>query len=143
MQTFLELLVAQSRAPEVVVNGQLDAALTQLDSMIARLAEDVAVEYYGPDIGINAGKEVYKLVVRQHEWQIHEPAWSLRVCTALPHAGWRADWAIQGASRLRKKNIVKALPAFFVGFAAAITQAGKAETNAGSRILQLSKLFSE
>lgn len=138
---FLDLLATQARAPQVRIDDALDAALTQLDHMLTNLARDLQVEYYGPAIGVDAGREVYRLVVRAHEWRIHQHEWSLKICTALPHAGWRADWAIQSAARRRKILVVQALPEFFVGYYAAVCAAGKQDTNAGRRLGELARRF--
>lgn len=141
MQTFITDLARASRAETVRMTADLDAALTQLDNMMAGLARELQVEYYGPAIGIGEGRDVYRLVVRAHEWEIKQPSWSLKVCTALPHAQWRADWAVQGTSRQRKSLIVRALPAFFTGFAEAIAQAGKGDSSAGRRVQELARHF--
>lgn len=141
MQAFVDLLINRSRANVVDVDAALDDALIRLDALLADIAGQLTVEYYGPAVGIDAGRDVYKLVVRQHEWRIHEKTWSAKVCTALPHAQWRADWAMQGTGRLRKQLIVKALPAFFSGYAAAAVAAGKSETIAGRRLAELAALF--
>jgi len=141
MHTFIDLLIARSRTSQPRVDRQLECALTQLDAMLEALAADLQVEHYGPDIGLGAGAHVYRLVVRPHEWHIHKRAWCLRVCTALPHAGWRADWTMQGASRLRKQRIVHRLPDFFSGYADAIRAAGKADTNAGRRAIDVAQQF--
>ena len=141
MQTFIEDLARASRAPALRPDGELDAALTQLDKMMEGLARELEVEYYGPAIGIGAGRDVYRLVVRAHEWEIKRPTWSLKVCTALPHAQWRADWAVQGASRQRKALIVRALPEFFAGFAQAIAEAGKGDSAAGKRVGEIAQRF--
>jgi hypothetical protein len=141
MQAFIDYLAAQSRAPQVRIDMQLDSALAQLDKMMEGLARELQVEYYGPEIGVSEGRHVYRLVVRAHEWEIHNPTWSLKVCTALPHAGWRADWAVQGVARLRKALVVQALPAFFAGYAQAVAEAGKSETKAGQRLAELARAF--
>lgn len=141
MSVSIDVLARASRAPQVAVNPELDAALAGLDRTLAELAPQLAVEYYGPEVGVGKGRHVYRLVVRAHEWQIHQPTWSLRVCTALPHAGWRADWTIQGASRLRKQNIVRVLPEFLAGYAEAVRDAGKQDTDAGRTLRQLATLF--
>ncbi|MHB8454306.1 MAG: hypothetical protein ACYDDO_06330 [Acidiferrobacterales bacterium] len=142
MSTFIELLVARSRASKPRVDIELERALAQFDAMLEQLAADLQVEHYGPDIGLGAGAHVYRMVVRSHEWQLSKRMWSLRICTALPHARWRADWAIQGASRLRKQKIVRSLPDFLCGYARAIQAAGKAGTNSGQRVLELARQFS-
>ncbi len=141
MQPFVKHLIVQSCAQTVRVDEELDTALAQLDALLARLAGDLQVEYYGPEIGVAAGRHVYRLVVRAHEWEINDLTWSLKVCTALPHARWRADWAVHGVGRLRKPLVVQALPAFFAGYAAAIRAAGRAETPAGRQVTELAGAF--
>lgn len=141
MQPFIEHLISQSRAQKVGVDEELDAALARLDAQLAQLAGELQVEYYGPEIGVAAGRHVYRLVVRAHEWEINNPTWSLKVCTALPHARWRADWAVQGVSRLRKPLVVQALPAFFAGYAEAIAVAGRADTPAGRQVMEFARAF--
>ncbi len=142
MTPFIELLVARSRASMPRVDLDLERALVQFDAMLEQLAADLQVEHYGPEIGLGAGAQVYRMVVRPHEWHLGKRMWSLRICTALPHARWRADWAIQGASRLRKQKIVSGLPDFLCGYASAIQAAGKAATNSGQRVLELARRFS-
>lgn len=139
--TFVELLAARARDAEFVVDAQLDRALAQLDRTLAQLAAELRVEYFGPHVGVGAGRAVYRLVVREHRFRYDELAWSLKVCTALPHAQWRADWAIQGVSRARKILIVRALPAFFAGYASALTQAGCHESGAARRVRALAAIF--
>lgn len=140
MKDFIALLVEQSRLQSVAINPALDDALTHLDHALAGLCEAVQVEYRGPYVGVET-LLAHQMVVRQHEWKIHQPAWSMKICAAAPAANCRAEWPIQGVSRLRKALVVKALPEFFAGFAAAITQAGKDGTAAGQRVLELSRRF--
>jgi hypothetical protein len=141
MSTFIDFLAAQSRAPEIAPDAPLDAALARLDRMLAELAAELEVEYYGPEVGIAAGRQVYRLVVRRHTWRILAPGWSLKICTALPHAGWRADWPVQGAGRLRQRAVVRALPAFFAGYREAVRAAGRADSPAGRRVAELAARF--
>lgn len=141
MHAFVDLLVARSRTSPPAVDAQLDDALARLDAMLTDIIGALQVEYYGPEVGVGAGRHVYRLVARAHEWEIGHHRWSLRVCTALPHAKWRADWILQAASRQRKQQIVAALPAFFAGYAQAVIAAGKADTHAGRRVLALAQRF--
>ncbi len=141
METFIDLLVKRGHAAEPHVDQELERALIRLDVMLEALAAELQVEYFGPEVGLGAGANVYRLVVRAHEWDGLKQAWSARVCTALPHAGWRAAWTLHGASRLRKRIIVCCLPEFFHGYAQAILAAGKAHTNAGVRVLDLARRF--
>ena len=85
--------------------------------------------------------KVHRMMVRSHEWKIHHCAWSMKIRCATPQGGWRAEWAIQGAGRLRKKSVIQALPEFFRGYAAAVQAAGKTHTAAGKRSVQLARDF--
>ena len=134
MKNFINHLVAQSRLGTVTVNATLDDALTHLDNMLAGLAEALQVEYLGPYVGVET-LLAHRMVVRPHEWKIHQPSWSMKICSAIPEANYRAEWPAQGSSRLRKKLIVKALPEFFAGYAEAVRTAGKIDTPAGQRLL--------
>lgn len=140
MKDFIRHLAEQSRLDTVPVNTALDDALTHLDNMLAGIAAALQVEYIGPYVGVET-LNAHAMVVRAHEWQIHQPSWSMKICSAIPEANYRAEWPAQGASRLRKRLIVKALPAFFAGYAAAVRQAGKADTAAGQRVIALEQQF--
>ena len=134
MKNFINHLVAQSRLGTVTVNATLHDALTHLDNMLAGLAEALQVEYLGPYVGVET-LLAHRMVVRPHEWKIHQPSWSMKICSAIPEANYRAEWPAQGSSRLRKQLIVKALPEFFAGYAEAVRTAGKIDTPAGQRLL--------
>jgi hypothetical protein len=67
----------------------------------------------------------------------------LKVCVAAPEANCRAEWPVQGVSRLRKVRVIKALPEFFAGFSAAVKAAGKADSPAGQRIAELAQRFNQ
>lgn len=140
MKDFIAFLVEQSRLENVPVNAALDDALTHLDNMLTGLGEALQVAYLGPCVGVET-PEAHQMVVRPHEWQIHQPAWSMKICSTAPQANLRAEWPAQGASRLRKARIVKALPAFFAGYAEAVREAGKDGTAAGQRVLELARRF--
>lgn len=140
MKDFIALLVEQSRLKNIAINPGLDDALTRLDHALASLCEAVQVEYRGPYVGVET-LLAHQMVVRRHEWKIHQPAWSLKICVAAAPANYRAEWPIQGVSRLRKALVVKALPEFFAGFAQTITSAGKDGTAVGQRVLELSRRF--
>lgn len=133
-------LAAQTPTP-LAVDPEAERGLRELDRMLAGLASELQVEYYGPEVGLGAGQPVYRLVVREHVFGTGEQAWGLKVCTALPQAKWRADWSIHAVARLRKRAVIAALPAFFAGYAAAVAQAGKETTAAGRRVAQLAQLF--
>lgn len=137
---YLSYLARQSRLPKITVNEKLNAALTRLDYMLEDICREIALEFYGPFVGVEQ-REAHQLVVRAHEWKIHQALWSLKVCVATPAANWRAEWAIQGTSRLRKPIIVAALPDFFKGYSAVIVAAGRDTTPAGKRIKDITTLF--
>lgn len=139
--SFVDFLAEQAKAERVAITPALDAALTELDKTFEALAPQLTVEYVGPGVGVEGASDVYRLVVRPHEWVMDQPSWSLKVCDALPNAGWRAAWAVQGASRARKTMIVKRLPQFMRGYAEAIRAAGKGDSEAGQRILAMAECF--
>lgn len=142
MKDFIRYLAEQSQLDVVPVNTELDDALTHLDNMLTGIAAALQVEYIGPYVGVETLK-AHAMVIRAHEWQIHQPSWSMKICSAIPEANYRAEWPVQGASRLRKRLIVKALPTFFAGYASAIQQAGKADTAAGQRVLAMQQQFDQ
>lgn len=140
MKDFIALLVEQSRQQRIVINPALDDALTHLDHALEGLCAAVQVEYHGPYVGVETPL-AHQMVVRAHEWKIHQPAWSMKICVAAPEANCRAEWPIQGVSRLRKVLVVKALPEFFAGFAEAVKSAGKENSSAGMRVVELAQRF--
>ncbi|MHB1173710.1 MAG: hypothetical protein ACYCZJ_01100 [Sulfuriferula sp.] len=140
MKDFIALLVEQSRQQHIVINPALDDALTHLDHALEGLCAAVQVEYHGPYVGVETPL-AHQMVVREHEWKIHQPAWSMKICVAAPEANCRAEWPIQGVGRLRKALVVKALPAFFAGFAEAVKLAGKENSSAGMRVVGLAQRF--
>ncbi len=142
MKDFIGFLVEQSRLDTIAVNPALDDALTHLDHALAGLSEAVQVEYKGPFVGVETLK-AHQLMVLRHEWIMHQPSWSMKVCVAAPEAQSRAEWPVQGVSRLRKVRVVKALPEFFAGFSAAVKAAGKADSPAGQRIAALAQRFNQ
>ena len=141
MTSFIERLVTELRVEHVTLGPELDQSLSELDALLAELAARLEVEYYGPGVGVDGACEVYRLVVRPHEWHIHHRTWSLKICDGTARGGWRPAWAIQGAGRRRKAAVVKALPAFFAGYAHAVEQAGKGDTPEGRRVRELAEAF--
>lgn len=140
MKAFLHTLAACSQAPAIRVTRDLDDALARLDHMLENLCEALRVEYIGPCVGVER-RDAHRLVVREHAWRLAQRRWSLKICASAPAANWRAEWAIHGASRMRKPLIVRALPEFFAGFAAAIDAQGRSQTPAGARIGEIAALF--
>lgn len=140
MKDFINHLADQAVADRVRVDAALDDALRHLDHTLEGLAGALQVEHLGPFVGVEA-LGAHRLVVRAHAWRLNEWLWSLRVCSTAPQAGLRAEWTVAGASRMRKPLIVKALPEFFAGYARAVTAAGRAESGAGRRLLELAERF--
>lgn len=141
MSDYLNVLARLGGASRVPITAELDEALAALDAEFEHLAPAMEVEYIGPGVGVEGKETVYRLVVRAHEWTIHQPSWSLKICDALPNAGWRAAWAVQGASRARKALTVNVLGEFLDGYATAIKAADKAGTEAGQRVLAMAKHY--
>ncbi|HET9121991.1 MAG TPA: hypothetical protein VFN52_00680 [Acidiferrobacteraceae bacterium] len=136
-------LLQAARVAGTAQLGQAETTrlLAQLDHVLDGLAAALKVEYFGPEVGVGDGRAVYRLVVREHALGPAERQWGLRICTALPHAQWRADWALAASGRQRRAAIVAALPAFFVGYWQAVQQAGRAESRAGRRLYELALSF--
>lgn len=140
MPDYMDVLAKLSQTTPVAITQALDTALTALDAEFEQLAPALEVEYIGPGVGVEGKETVYRLVVRAHEWTMRQPSWSLKVCDALPNAGWRVAWAVQGVSRARKALVIQQLPAFLHGYAQAVKVAGKTETRAAQRIMTMARL---
>ncbi|HDP89338.1 MAG TPA: hypothetical protein ENN42_05200 [Thioalkalivibrio sp.] len=143
MSDYIDFLAAQAKQDNVPVTPELDAALAALDAEFETLAPQIEVEYVGPGIGMAdmQAEHVFKLVVRYHVWDVFKEGWGLKVCDALPNSSLRPMWPVQGVSRLRKKQLVQALPRFFAGYAEAVKAAGKTDTEAGQRALAMASAF--
>lgn len=135
----LQLLADQATRERVSITPALDEALTAVDAELEAIAPELQVEYVGPGVGVEGQEDVYRMVVRAHEWVMNQPSWSMKVCDALPNAGWRAAWAIQGVSRARKTMVVRKLPEFMRGYMECVREAGKADTAAGRRLEELAR----
>lgn len=140
MNSFLPFLAHLSRASAIPVDAALESALARLDHMLDGLCAALEVEYFGPYVGVER-LDAHQLVVRNHMWRLNAPAWSLKICATAAAANWRAEWAIQSASRMRKPIIVRALPDFFSGFLVAVNSAGKGETLAATRVREIAQIF--
>ncbi len=143
MSDYMQVLAEQAKQENPAINQALDEALAELDAELEQLCPQLQVEHIGPGVGMaDMGAEhVYRLVVRHHTWDVFKEGWSLKVCDALENCEFRPMWPIQGTARLRKKQVVQALPEFFAGFAEAVRAAGKAETSAARRITELAAAF--
>ena len=140
MKNFIHHLAEQSRLDSIAINAALDDALTHLDNMLGGLADALQVAYFGPFVGVEI-LTAHRMVVRAHEWHIHQPSWSMKICSAASAANYRAEWPAHGCSRLRKRLIVKALPEFFNGYTEAVRLAGKIDSPAGQRLAALNLQF--
>lgn len=142
-QAIIDFLVTQSHGGCVRVNDELDRALRALDAEMETLADALRVEYVGPGVGMRdmAAESVFRLTVRHHVWDVNQAGWGLRVCDGLPNGALRAMWPIYGVARLRKRQLVQVLPEFFSGLADAVRDAGKQDTPAGRRVLELAAAF--
>jgi hypothetical protein len=132
-------LMREARAGNLPKDPKLGAALTALDGEMTRLAGTLKVEHLGPGVGMADMKaeHVYRLVVRHHVWDTTTAGWGLKICDALDNNDLRPMWPVQGVGRLRRQQLVAALPEFFRGYAAAVAAAGKADTPAGRRVMEL------
>ncbi|HSO06558.1 MAG TPA: hypothetical protein VLW45_04940, partial [Pelomicrobium sp.] len=102
------------------------------------MAGELQVAHVGPEVGVEQ-RHVHRLVIDAHAWRVGPRSWGLRVCSATPDGGWRAEWSIDAVGRLRKRLVVAALPELLRGYAAAVTAAGKDRTAAGRRVLDLAR----
>lgn len=137
MTDFIDLLARHCHEDPPRVTAEVTAALARLDELLEALAPELEVEHYGPGVGLDGAPQAYRLVIRVHEWVPKRPAWSLKVCDATAHGGWRATWTVQGTGRLRKERVLTVLPEFFAGYLHAIERTGKAESGAGRRVAAL------
>lgn len=138
MNDYLETLARLSTAaPAAAGTPEATAALQQLDAELAALAPHLAVECYGPAVGLDGAPGAYRLVIRCHEWRPNRPEWSLRVCDGTPHGGWRPAWTVQGSGRLRRALILRTLPALLAEYAAAVSAAGKDTGPEGRRVREM------
>ncbi len=141
MESYVAYLAEQARAERVSVTERLDTALASLDRDFSVLAPELQVEYFGPGVGVDADRSVFRLAVGPHRGSIEGPVWSLRICDGTASGGWRPMWAVQGVGRLRKALVVKALPELLAGFADAVAAAGKSDTAAGRRVHEMAAAF--
>jgi len=141
MADYIEELAEQVRADAVTLSPALDHALAALDAEMEQLCADLQVPYIGPGVGMAdmAAEHVYRLVVAEHEWDRVTRAWGLKVCDSLDNCDLRPMWTVQGVGRLRKRQVVRALPAFFEGYARAVKEAGRSDTAAGGRLLAMAE----
>jgi hypothetical protein len=95
----------------------------------------------GQAVGVENGS-AHRLVMAAHAWQLGAPTWGSRVCSPTLGGGWRSEWTLAGVGRVRKALIVAALPELLAEYAAAVTAAGKHETHAGRRVLELARAAS-
>jgi hypothetical protein len=141
MRSFIEVLAGQAGRSQVVVDAGLDQALTELDRAMERLGAALEVEHVGPGVGMSdmGAEHVYRLVMRRHRWDVFTEGWGLKVCDALDNCELRPMWPLQGTARLRKRQVVRALPDFFAGYLRAVAEVGKADTAAGCELRDIAE----
>lgn len=138
MNDVIALLAARCAAPRFVADPALDRALERLNRALDALGEELAVHHVGPAVGVER-RDVHRLVIAAHAWAPGVTMWGLRVCSATAAGGWRAEWTLAGAGRLRKALIAAAVPELLAGYAGAVTAAGRHGTPAGRRLLELAR----
>jgi len=141
MDEKISLLASAIAAHRIIVNDALDDALKALDERLETLSSALTVEYIGPGVGMQdmAAEDVYRLVVRYHLWDTTRSGWGLKVCDALPNGMMRPMWPIYGVGRLRKQQLIRALPDFFQGYLKAVESAGKGQEPAGRALYALAE----
>lgn len=141
MDEKIALLASAIVAPKIIINDALDDALRALDERLQTLSSALTVEYIGPGVGMQdmEAEQVYRLVVRYHIWDTTRSGWGLKVCDALPNGMMRPMWPIYGVGRLRKQQLIRALPDFFQGYLEAVTTAGKEQEPAGRGLYALAE----
>jgi hypothetical protein len=141
MRSYLEILAERAGAEQVVIDAGLDQALAELDRVMERLGTALEVEHVGPGVGMaDMGAEhVYRLVMRRHRRDVFTEGWGLRVCDALANCELRPMWPLQGTARLRKRQVVRALPEFLAGYLRAVVEADKSDTVAGRELRKIAE----
>ncbi len=138
MQEAIALIAARAAASQPALDDALDRALARVGRGLDALAAELQVAHVGPEVGVER-RHVHRLVIDAHAWRVGGRSWGLRVCSATPDGGWRAEWSLEAVGRLRKRLVVAALPELLRGYAAAVTAAGKDRTAAGRRVLDLAR----
>lgn len=141
MEWFVVTLRDQGRSVSPCIDPKVDEGLGRLSRLLTTLAQALEVPYIGPMVGLGAGRDAFCLAVGAHIESPNNAVWSVRVCSAQPHAGLRANWDMSVVGRLRKVVVIQALPAFLAGYAVAVVTAGKGDTKAGRRLKEIALAF--
>lgn len=143
MADYIDFLAAQAALDAPPVTAELDAALAALDAEFESLAPELQIEFIGPGVGMAdmRAEHVFRLVIRHHVWDVDTEGWGLKVCDALPNCDFRPMWPVQGVGRLRKRQLLTVLPEFMTGYAGVVAEAGKADTPAGRRVMEMARAF--
>lgn len=139
-ESFLQVLSAAAKAPDLRLTAELDDAMRRFDAMFDALCGALEVEHFGPYVGVET-LQAHQLVIRLHRTGPATNAWGLRVCSTAPAADFRPEWAPHAASRMRRPIIVRALPDLIGGFSTAVIAAGKDSSPAGARVRQVADAF--
>ncbi|PKY10614.1 hypothetical protein B1757_08525 [Acidithiobacillus marinus] len=120
---------------------ELRDALFRLDHMLADLVEDLQIPFRGPCVGLRQAPEQHLLAVARHRWSQEDCRWGVAICSQHPRYDLRAEWTLATVSRERLPLVVKALPAFFSGYASAAAQGIEPTRPSLSRLKSLAELF--
>ncbi len=147
MSTRIEVERLRPLAEAARGNGALspeaDTALGLLEQELNAIAEALRLEYVGPGVGMADmdAEHVYRLVIREHEHNVAQRGWGVMVCDALPNCDYRAMWPLTGVGRLRRRQVVAALPELLRGYREAIVGGGREDTPAAQRLVAIEGLF--
>lgn len=135
-------LLAVARG-ESGLTAAADNALQALEAELNAIAAELQVEHVGPGVGMadmNA-EGAYRIVVREHEHDVTRCEWGVMVCDAADNCDYRPMWPMSGTGRLRRRQVVEALPELVAGWRAAVNEAGQALTPGGQRLVALDTVF--
>ncbi|MGM0554302.1 MAG: hypothetical protein ACQETK_11065 [Pseudomonadota bacterium] len=147
MSTRIEVDTLRPLAEAARGNGapspEADTALGLLEQELNAIAEALRLEYVGPGVGMAdmQAEHVYRLVIREHEHNVAERGWGVMVCDALPNCDYRPMWPMTGVGRLRRKQVVAALPELLHGYREAVARGGREDTEAAQRLATIAALF--
>lgn len=125
------------------LTAEADAALQALETELNAIAAELQVEHVGPGVGMadmNA-EGAYRIVVREHEHDVTRREWGVMVCDAADNCDYRPMWPLSGTGRLRRRQVMQALPELVAGWRAAANEAGSLLTPAGQRLAALDAIF--
>jgi len=87
-----------------------------LDHLVANIAQDLQVDYDGPEVGIGTNSGLHRLRVAEHHWTGAQRGWGVAVCSYAQSNHPRSEWRLAKVSRERLPLVLHALPRFFLGY---------------------------